>query len=172
VHAPTLAGLALLLCGCAARPSPSAPPPAAARFRAPEELLLLPDGSEEPQPITPGQVRYPMGEFKRGQGATLVVALVVDTTGAVEHRTISFLETAGPPFVKAVCNALKSARFAPAISQGRRRRSLVVMPFRFTPLDDVLRGLPAVDVASRRRALAEQPRDSAIAYLERAPHCP
>lgn len=85
-----------------------------------------------------------MSEFKRGEGATLV---------------------------KAVCNALKSARFAPAISQGRPRRSLVVMPFRFAPLDDVPRGLPAVDLASHRRALAEQPRDSTIAYLERAAHC-
>jgi hypothetical protein len=100
------------------------------------------------------------------------VAFVVDTTGRVEFPTISFLQTARQPLHQSVCDALSSTRFAPGVSQRVPKRSLMVMPFSFAVLRDVLQGMPAFDIASYQRALAQQPRDSIIAQLERAPHCP
>jgi TonB family protein len=160
-----------MLAGCAVGPTPSAAGPTAARFHAPEELLMLPEGSETPQPTVLGRVRYPSSERASGEGATVVVGFVIDTSGAVEYGTISFLQTARSSFLRSVCDALRTTRFAPAVSQGRPRRSLVVMPFQFAPLRDVLRGLPPFDLPSYWRALANQPRDSVISQLERAPHC-
>jgi hypothetical protein len=170
LRAPTLAGSVLMVCGCATRPSPPPQLPTGARSQAPEELLMLPEGGDAPQLVVTPHVRYPGGERARAT-ETVIVGFVVDTTGTVEYGTISFLQPARPALHKSVCNALSATRLSPGLSQGRPQRSLVVMPFSFAVLRDVLQGMPTFDFASYRRALANQPRDSIIAQLERAPRC-
>ena len=166
----TVAGLALVVCGCTARPPASVP--TAARFQAPDALLMLPAEGDAPRTITGAAPRYPRSERARRAAATIVAAFVVDTAGNVEYQTISLLETAAAPFVQSVCDALRSTRFTPAAMQGRRRRALVVASFGFAVFPDGPGDPPTPNVASYRRALADQPRDSIIARLERAPHCP
>ena len=172
MRAAALAVLAMLLSGCSARPAASGPGPIAARFHAPDEVLVLPEEAPPPEAVVKPAIRYPIREMMGGEGAMVITAFVIDTTGAVEERTVSFLKPARKAFLASVCNALRSVRFAPWPGEGGPRRVLVVMPFTFAPFGDVLRGLPPVDVASYRRALGSQPRDSVIAQLERAPHCP
>lgn len=166
-----LAVLALIVWACAGQPASSAPRPTGSRIHAPDDLLVFPEGGDAPQPIVTPPVRYPGGERAR-KTETLIVAFVVDTTGSVEYPTISFLQAARRPLHQSVCNALSATRLSPGLSQGRPQRSLMVMPFSFAVLRDVLQGMPTVDMASYRRTLANQPRDSLIAQLERAPHCP
>jgi hypothetical protein len=172
MRAATLVGLALMLCGCAGRSSASATGRTTARFHAPEELLLVPAESEAPRPIVPAAPRYPHDERGRREAVTVVAAFVVDTAGNVEYRTVTFLETAAAPFLRSICDALSSARFAAAGAPGRPQRSLVVTGFGFAVFQDGPREPPRPDVASYQRALANQPRDSVIARLERSPHCP
>jgi TonB family protein len=132
---------------------------------------MFPEGGDAPQPIVTPHVRYPGGDRAR-KTETVVVAFIVDTTGRVEYPTVSFLQTARQPLHESVCDVLRAARFSPGQSQGRTQRAVVVVPFSFAVLRDVLEGMPTFDIASYQRALANQPRDSVIAQLERAPHCP
>jgi hypothetical protein len=170
VRTQTVAGLALVVCGCTARPPASSP--TAARFQAPDALLILPADDDAPRAIGRAAPRYPHVERARRTPATVVAAFVVDTAGNVEYQTISLLETAAAPFVQSVCDALGSTRFTPAVMQGHRRRALVLASFGFAVFRDGPGEPPTPNVASYRRALADQPRDSIIARLERAPHCP
>jgi hypothetical protein len=152
-------GLVLVLGACAsATPGAQAP-----RIQLPEEVILFPADSVGPVAIRPVAPPYPPGERARAERATLVAAFVVDTSGMVEYRTVSFLQSASSAFVRSVCDALGRARFTPARVDGRARRALVLASFGF----EVTPTLPPAPPPAVRRV----PIDDLVARLEGAPHC-
>jgi hypothetical protein len=124
-----------------------APPAAAAttaptdgpRIAAPDALALVPYTRMVATPwVVP---RYPDSAKLRGDEAAVTVAFVVDTNGAVEHRTISFLDSApaapasagvASEFEGVVCDALRHQRFHPVRGgDGRAQRVLTVTDYVF-----------------------------------------
>jgi hypothetical protein len=163
---PGLLSLMLLLNGCAS----AAVGPAGPRFRSPEELIVLPPENLAPVAIRPAWPRYPVGERGRGEGATLVAAFVVDTSGMVEYRTVSFVESAASAFVRSVCEALRHTQFAPTRIDDRPRRTLVLAPFTFEVTPALPPALPP-RVGPLREELRRLPIGELVARLEGAAHC-
>jgi TonB family protein len=75
--------------------------------------------------------QYPAKARLQGLEAAIVVAMIVDTSGAVESRTITLLGESHPIFHTPVCNALRQWRYKPVMRDGRRRRAFVLAPISF-----------------------------------------
>ena len=90
-----------------------------------DETARLDSGSMVPS--------YPDTLYRLGVSGKVVVEFVVDTTGAVEPKSIDVLASSDPLFTLAVREALERARFEPARAGGRRVRQMVQMPFAFAP---------------------------------------
>ena len=75
--------------------------------------------------------RYPDALKRAGVEDSFVVEFVVDTTGRVDPKTLSFPKAAHPAFLQAVKNALLRSRYVPAELAGMRVRQLVSQQFTF-----------------------------------------
>ena len=75
--------------------------------------------------------RYPDMLKRQGVEGSFVVEFVVDSTGRVDEKTMSFPSTAHPMFLRAVRDALLHSRYFPAELAGMRVRQLVQQQFSF-----------------------------------------
>jgi protein TonB len=75
--------------------------------------------------------RYPDALKRDGVEGSFVVEFVVDSTGRVDEKTMSFPSTAHPMFLRAVRDALLHSRYFPAELAGMRVRQLVQQQFSF-----------------------------------------
>src|SRR3712207_518897 len=88
---------ASILGACRSTPVPA--PQAGPRFVAPATIVVAPDSGVEKLPGADGKpmfARYPESERNKGTEAWPVIAYVVDTTGAIELRTLTFLAPVPP----------------------------------------------------------------------------
>ncbi len=74
---------------------------------------------------------YPNALKEQGVRGSVLAEFVVDTLGKVELETFGVVTPADPQFIDAVRAALRSARFIPAVREGRLVRQLVHLPVRF-----------------------------------------
>jgi TonB family protein len=75
--------------------------------------------------------RYPEPLQRQGVEGSFIVEFVVDSTGRVDAKTLSFPSTAHPMFLRAVKDALLHSRYFPAELAGMRVRQLVQQQFTF-----------------------------------------
>jgi protein TonB len=75
--------------------------------------------------------RYPTDLQRAGIEGTLLVQFVVDSTGRVDEKTLTFPTGAQPGFLHAIHDALVRSRFFPAELAGMRVRQLVQQQFTF-----------------------------------------
>jgi TonB family protein len=74
---------------------------------------------------------YPDSLKAAHTSGTAIVEFVVDTEGRVETETISVVVASHPAFARAARDAAPSARFIPAVHQGRPVRQVVQLPVEF-----------------------------------------
>ena len=75
--------------------------------------------------------RYPSELSRLGIEGTLIVQFVVDSTGRVDEKTLTFPNDAQPAFLRAVRDALVRSHFFPAELAGMHVRQLVQQQFTF-----------------------------------------
>ena len=75
--------------------------------------------------------RYPEVLRQSGVDGSVLVQFIVDTTGAVDMRSVRVLKSTHDLFTQAVRSALASFRFKPAEVNGKRTAALAEMPFEF-----------------------------------------
>jgi TonB family protein len=75
--------------------------------------------------------RYPDALKRAGIEGSFLVEFVVDSTGRVDPKTLSFPKAAHPAFLQAVKDALLRSRYFPAELAGMRVRQLVSQQFTF-----------------------------------------
>ena len=75
--------------------------------------------------------RYPSELQRAGIEGSLLVQFVVDSTGRVDEKTLSFPNDTPPGFLRAVRDALLRSRFFPAELAGMHVRQLVQQQFTF-----------------------------------------
>ena len=75
--------------------------------------------------------RYPAELQRAGVEGSLLVQFVVDSTGRVDEKTLTFPNDARPGFLRAVRDALVRSRYFPAELAGMRVRQLVQQQFTF-----------------------------------------
>ena len=75
--------------------------------------------------------RYPEMLKRQGVEGSFLVEFVVDSTGRVDEKTMSFPSSAHPMFLKAVRDALLRSRYFPAELAGMRVRQMVQQQFSF-----------------------------------------
>lgn len=75
--------------------------------------------------------RYPAELRRAGIEGSLLVQFVVDSTGRVDEKTLTFPTDAQPGFLRAVRDALVRSRYFPAELAGARVRQLVQQQFIF-----------------------------------------
>ena len=75
--------------------------------------------------------RYPESLKNAGIEGSFLVEFVVDSTGRVDPKTLSFPKAAHPAFLRAVRDALLRSRYFPAELAGLKVRQLVSQQFTF-----------------------------------------
>jgi TonB family protein len=90
---------------------------------------------DQPVKYVEGSARpvYPDSLFNAHVPGRVVARFVVDTSGAVEPRSVNIVSATAPAFADAIRDALRSAEFVPARLGGAAVRQLVEMPFDFHP---------------------------------------
>ena len=170
---PLALGLVLAVLACQTTPRATQTETDVPRFPNASEIEIMMDGDSLPRPVALDRgPRYPRSLITKRATGRLVVAFVVDTTGRAEPRSISFVEpSTHRELQQSVCDFLRNdARFVSRRSDGRPRRTLVVMPFGFT-LGFIPPPSPAPDVKRYQERAREMPRDALVAELESRPHC-
>lgn len=163
----------------AAGPSSVSAPPSdiqpktVGRFGDPEEITAVSLANLKP-PIVRAPIKYPPELESMQLAGAAVFAFVVDTTGAVEPGTVTFLNGPRVEFARAVCGSLPSYRYAPVVVEGRKRRALVVMMSAFLSREFPDRSI-VPDASSLRSRIEEQfatgPIVTVTDQLEELPHC-
>jgi hypothetical protein len=142
------------------------------RFAAPEEILVGVDSGVAVIASAGGRIaspRYPADERERSIEAHPIIAFVVDTTGRIESRTLTFLVAISPGFQESLCEWRKRIRMTPARVAGVARRTLIVQAFSFE-IGSVTKRAPP-DVEPFKKHLRTIGSDSAFALLEGMSHC-
>jgi periplasmic protein TonB len=88
------------------------------------ELLMRIVSSKKP--------RYPESLRAAGIDGRVLVRFTVDTTGAVDMKSLTILSSTHDLFTRSVRDVLPSFRFKPAELRGKRVPSLAEMPFEFS----------------------------------------
>jgi hypothetical protein len=108
-------------------------PVASARFELDRSLDFTPDHP----PVVAGAFPMPQlpESLRDSEARTGVVTArwVVDTTGAALPGSVSIVSSPHGLMSVQVCGAILTARFTPAMDDGRRVRARVEMPVRFVP---------------------------------------
>ena len=87
-----------------------------------------------PARVAPGyqlQPKYPRELEQTRVEGTVVVQYIVDTTGHAEMRSVKRVKAADERFFQAVVDALRLARFTPAMINGHKVRQRVQQSFEF-----------------------------------------
>jgi beta-lactamase regulating signal transducer with metallopeptidase domain len=87
-------------------------------------------------------MKYPAASKGAGPGNSVFAEFVVDATGRVDTLTFKPLQSSNPAFTAAVKAALSTARFDPAVIQGKNVKQLVEMGFVTANLRDLRRKKP------------------------------
>ena len=167
--------VSLLATACVAHPAPggamiASSGPASSRFGSTADLSMVGDSDLRPVAAYYGP-RYPQSAREDGVEAQVVTAYVIDTTGYVEPRSITFLPPVPPDdFRAAVCAHLERVRYARSAPNARPRRQLVFQAFAFAVKGGHL-GNALPDVKPLRDASRRMGVDSTVALLEPRPHC-
>ena len=108
-------------------------PVASARFELDHSLDFTPDkppvvAGAFPMPQLPESLRD--SDVRTG---VVTARWVVDTTGAAVPGSVSIVSSPHGLMSAQVCGAILTARFTPAMDDGRRVRARVEMPIRFVP---------------------------------------
>ena len=111
-------------------------------------------------------------EWRERHPAHYFAAFIVDTTGLVEERSISFIGAAPEIFRRARCAELMSFQFRRVRRAGVPRRALMIRPFDFTPASPTP-SLPTAGMLfdSTRAAVFGHGVDAAVEQLRSRPHC-
>jgi TonB family protein len=140
------------------------------RIHNPFELVLA-DSSEARSRNAGVRLKYPPAEGQANIEAAFAVTYVIDTTGRVERRSITFTSNAALPFRRAVCDYLALASFEPVIRDGLARRALVVEPFTFySRTGGQWRG-KEYNADYLRSVIRQEGIPETVPSLERQPHC-
>lgn len=75
--------------------------------------------------------RYPSELRAQGMQGRVVASFLIDTTGAVDVRSIRIMEANHPAFAAAVCTALPRSRFRDAIGAPPASPVRMTAPFQF-----------------------------------------
>ena len=162
----------------AAPPSVSAPASeirsrASGRFGDPEGIAAVSLATLKP-PIVRTPIRYPRELEGMQLAGAAIFAFVVDTTGAVEPGTVTFLNGPRAEFAAAVCSSFPNYRYAPVLVEGRKRRALGVMMSGFLSRE-FPDGSIVPEASSLRSRIEENfaagPIVTVIEQLEELPHC-
>ena len=142
------------------------------RFERVDQILVAPEsGSVKIKVRGWGHIVYPIAAAGRGAEAWPVVGYVVDTTGRVELRTMTFFPPTPPAeFQKSICDWAYTVRFTPPLVDGQPRRVFFVQPFTFSR-DKNTGSRHVPDVKFVADELRGSPSGVAIARLEPLPHC-
>ncbi len=99
--------------------------------------VYLPDAVDQQAQYIDGSARplYPDSLYRAATPGRAVARFVVDTAGNVELGTVDILSATRREFEDAVRDALKNARFHPAVLHGRPVRAMVELPFDFNRSD-------------------------------------
>ena len=115
---------------------------------------------------------YPKDSLGNRQGANFLAAFLVDTTGHVDMKTVSFVRDAPAHLRGQVCKNLAGDIFRPVTRSGRLRRALVVRPFDFLPGGQSATVVTAgMRFDSTRAAIEAKGIHASLAELENRPHC-
>jgi outer membrane biosynthesis protein TonB len=143
------------------------------RFRYPGEIAAVPIASVK-APILRPETRYPFELESTQVAGAVIAAFVIDTTGAVEPGTVTFLNGPRVEFARAMCASLPKYRYAPVLVEGRKRRVLVVQLHGFMPYRFPDRSIVA-DASSLRSRFEEEFAAATIGavidWLKELPHC-
>ena len=159
-------------------PSVSAPPSDSqprmiGRFGDPEEITAASLASLK-APIVRAPIKYPAELESMQLAGAAIFAFVVDTTGAIEPGTVTFLNGPRVEFARAVCGSLANYRYAPVVVEGRKRRALVVQMSAFLSREFPDRSI-VPDASSLRSRIEENfaagPIVTVVEQLEELPHC-
>lgn len=119
--------------------------------------IVLNDSVDTPVvPLGMLRARFPEDLAERGFEGSVVVRFVVDTTGRADMATFRIVRSTDDAFSRAVRESVRSARFRPASSRGRKVPQLVTRTFNFCRprlLTVTLRGSPP----PRRPTLYSEP---------------
>ncbi|MEW5951623.1 MAG: energy transducer TonB [Elusimicrobia bacterium] len=85
--------------------------------------------SKEPKIIGTFSPRYPIAARKMKKSGYVKVGIFIDETGKIS--SFSIIESSGEEFSKSVAEALKKAKFVPAIINGLPVKSYGVLPVKF-----------------------------------------
>jgi len=77
------------------------------------------------------ELGYPPELYTTGVEGSVLAEFVVDATGQVERETLNMVASTHPLFTAAVVRALRSARYSPALKDGKPVRQVIQQPFRF-----------------------------------------
>ncbi len=120
-------------------------------------------------PIVP---RFPAGRVGSSARVAPAVAYVVDTSGAIEPRTVSFLNAVPADYRRVVCEWSRGVRFEPVVTDGVRRRSLSVSSFTFFRSETPFPPGGGPDVAQQwLSTFRGMPVNELFSMLEKSPHC-
>lgn len=143
------------------------------RFGDPEEITAASLASLK-APIVRAPIKYPAELESMQLAGAAIFAFVVDTTGAIEPGTVTFLNGPRVEFARAVCGSLPNYRYAPVVVEGRKRRALVVMLSAFLSREFPDHSI-VPDASSLRSRIEENfaagPIDTVVEQLEELPHC-
>jgi hypothetical protein len=142
------------------------------RFTAVQQILIDVDTGIVALNATRGQPafpQYPSDERSRYVEGHPIVAYVVDTTGRIEPRTLTFLVAVSPGFEDSLCEWRNRIRFHPVRVAGAARRVLVLQAFSFEIGTATKRAPP--DVEPFKKHLRAIGSDSAFGLLEGMSAC-
>ncbi len=124
--------------------------------------------------LHPPAPRYPTNpEGKRVTGG-VVLAYVIDTTGAIDVQSASFLNDPPQEFLTTTCAFLPKLRFKPFVVANQKWRVLYVDSYSFNWLVADTAKVHAVSRMQNQKQeeFSTEPIERATASLERLPHCP
>ena len=144
------------------------------RFNEIDAIVVAPDAGLAPvltggHPVVP---RIPTGRLGSKARVTATVAYVVDTTGAIERQTVSFMSGVPADYRSAVCEWSRGARFEPLVVNGVRKRGLTVSSFSFFRAENPFNLEPPPSLALEMlKTLREMPVSELLPMLEKKIHC-
>lgn len=98
----------------------------------PEGVRLVSAVDTQPVMVSHPGVRYPLRKAEGGEEATVLVAVIVDTSGAAEESSVHAVGTPDSAFAREAVRVVRAARFSPGFLGGARVPTAMVVPVDFS----------------------------------------
>lgn len=99
----------------------------------PDSSVVLAEQIREPPHIeSMGAFEYPEDLRQMGLEGTVVLQVIVDSTGRADPKSIKVISATNPGFSAAAIEAVRKTRFRPGRLNGHALRVLLAVPIRFT----------------------------------------